>query len=283
MFIVEYSVGCWKNARIEPRHDLSLDPAAVGIHYGQSIFEGLKAFRHENGRVALFRPDAHAHRLNGSAAILDMPELPPSLFVDACARLASIERMYVPPAPGSLYLRPTMFGTEPCLGVRSSSTYAFFILALPTGSYFKETSNGAGAISVLVSQSSVRAAPGGTGAAKTSGNYAATLKITSQAKRMGCAQVLFLSAIDRSGIEEMGGMNIFFVKNGQLFTPPLSDTILRGILRDSIITVAHDLGITVKETRLYPSPGPVTSRVYERIREVQSGLAPDTHGWLLYV
>jgi len=324
IFAVDYLDGEWSDPRLEPLRNLSLHPAAICLHYGQAIFEGLKAFRHPDNQLAIFRPTLHANRLNVSADILDMPELPQELFIEAITKLASIERPYVPNLPGSLYLRPTMIGTEPCLGVRSSSTYLFFVLALPTGSYFKETSSGAGSISVLISESHVRAAPGGTGAAKAAGNYAATLRITSVAKRMGCAQVLFLNAIRKRSIEEMGGMNIFFVRNGQLITPPLSDTILRGVMRDTIIITAADLGIPVYEIPLdidetlrgirdgsiteaiasgtaaaltginsfvlesgekIPvgdfSPGPITERIYDRIRNIQYGLYEDTHQWLL--
>jgi branched-chain amino acid aminotransferase len=179
-----------------------------------------------------------------------MPHVPEELFVEATRRIVAVHRDYVPGAPGSLYLRPAMVATEACLGVRSSNEYVFFIIALPTGSYFKETSGGAGSVKVLVSESSVRAFPGGIGAAKAAGNYSASLRITSRARALGCAQVLFLSATDRTSIEEMGGMNIMFVRDGVLVTPPLSDTILHGVTRDSILACAADLGIPVQETRL---------------------------------
>jgi branched-chain amino acid aminotransferase len=250
MFAVDYAGGTWTRPRLEPVQPLSMHPGAVGLHYGQCIFEGLKAFRHANGKVALFRPDAHASRLNVSATILDMPSLPVELFEQACHGVVAANRTWVPHAPGSLYIRPAMVATEPCLGVRSSREYAFFILGLPTGSYFPDTPVGAGSIRVLVSESSFRAAPGGTGSAKAAGNYAATLRITTAAKKMGCGQVLFLNATDRRSVEEMGGMNIFFVRDGALLTPPLSDTILRGIMRDTILTCASRLGIRVHERPL---------------------------------
>ena len=250
MFRTDYSNGQWNDPRIEPLHPLELHPGAIGLHYGQAIFEGLKAFRHPDNRIAVFRPDANARRLNTSAAILDMPALPEELFLEATRQLVAVERDYVPRAPGSLYLRPTMVATEACLGVASAKEYVFYIVALPTGSYFKEAAIGAGSVKVLISDSSVRAVPGGTGAAKAAGNYAATLRITTRAKSMGCAQVLFLNALDRKSIEEMGGMNIFFVRNGVLVTPPLTDTILRGTMRDSLIAIAPDVGVTVEETPL---------------------------------
>lgn len=250
MFRTDYADGQWNDPRIEPLHPLELHPGAIGLHYGQAIFEGLKAFRHPDNRIAVFRPDANARRLNTSAAILDMPALPEELFIEATRQLVSVERDYVPRAPGSLYLRPTMVATEACLGVASAKEYVFYIVALPTGSYFREAAIGAGSVKVLISDSSVRAVPGGTGAAKAAGNYAATLRITTRAKSMGCSQVLFLNALDRKSVEEMGGMNIFFVRNGVLVTPPLTDTILRGTMRDSLIAIAPDVGVAVEETPL---------------------------------
>jgi branched-chain amino acid aminotransferase len=250
MFLTDYKNGQWNDPRIEPLHALQLHPGAIGLHYGQTIFEGLKAFRHPDNRIAIFRPDANARRLNRSAEILDMPALPEALFIDATRQLVSVERDYVPRAPGSLYIRPAMVATEAGLGVASAREYVFFIVALPTGSYFREAAIGAGSVKVLISDSSVRAVPGGTGAAKAGGNYAATLRITTRARSMGCAQVLFLNALDRTSVEEMGGMNIFFVRNGVLVTPPLTDTILRGTMRDTLIQCAADVGVPVEETRL---------------------------------
>ena len=263
MFLTEYADGRWNDPRIEPLRPLQLHPGSIGLHYGQSIFEGLKAFKHADGRIAIFRPDANARRLNKSAEILDMPALPEDLFIEATRQLVATERNYVPRAPGSLYIRPTMVATEACLGVKSSTQYVFYIVVLPTGSYFKETSGGAGSVKVLISDSAVRAVPGGTGAAKAAGNYAATLRITSRAKGFGCAQVLFLNALDRSSVEEMGGMNIFFVRNGMLVTPPLTDTILRGTMRDTIIACAPDVGVRVEETPL---------NINEILRDIRSGV-----------
>ena len=262
MFVTEYANGAWRDPRIEPLRPLQLHPAAIGLHYGQTIFEGLKAFRQPDDRIAIFRPDANARRLNASAQILDMPALPEDLFIEATRRLVAVERKYVPRTPGSLYIRPTMVATEAALGVASAKEYVFFILALPTGSYFKETAGGAGSVKVLISESSVRAVPGGTGAAKCGGNYAATLRITSRAKSLGCAQVLFLNGLDRKTVEEMGGMNIFFVRRGTLVTPPLTDTILRGTMRDTILTCARDLGMAVEETPL---------DIFELLRQIASG------------
>ena len=262
MFLTDYAGGECHDPRIEPLHALQLHPGAIGLHYGQTIFEGLKAFRHADNRIAIFRPDANARRLNKSAEVLDMPALPEDLFIEATRRLVAVERSYVPRAPGSLYIRPAMVATEACLGVASAKEYVFYIVALPTGSYFKETASGAGSVKVLISESSVRAFPGGTGAAKAGGNYAATLRITTRARSMGCAQVLFLSAVDRKSVEEMGGMNIFFVRDGVLVTPPLTDTILRGTMRDTILACGPDVGVPVEETPL---------DIHEVLRDIQSG------------
>jgi branched-chain amino acid aminotransferase len=262
MFVTEYSGGDWRNPRIEPLRPLQMHPGAIGLHYGQAIFEGLKAFRHPDGRLAIFRPDANARRMNRSAEIMDMPPVPEELFVEALKRLVAVERAYVPEAPGSLYLRPTMVATEAALGVRSATEYVFYVLALPTGSYFKETSGGAGSVRVLISESSVRAVPGGTGAAKAAGNYAATLRITTRARDLGCAQVLFLNALDRRTIEEMGGMNILFVRDGVVVTPPLTDTILRGVTRDSLLASAADIGLRAEEVRL---------DIEDVLRDIRSG------------
>lgn len=262
MFLVDYAGGQWQDPRIEPLHALQLHPGAIGLHYGQTIFEGLKAFRQPDGRVAIFRPDANARRLNASAAVLDMPQLPEDLFIEATRQLVAVERDYVPRAPGSLYIRPAMIATEACLGVASAKEFVFYIVALPTGSYFKDAAEGAGSVKVMISESCVRAVAGGTGAAKAGGNYAATLRITSRARSLGCSQVLFLNALDRASVEEMGGMNIFFVRDGGLVTPPLTDTILRGTIRDTIITCAGDLGIAVDETRI---------DIHDVLRDVRSG------------
>ena len=250
MFRTDYANGQWNDPRIEPLQPLELHPGAIGLHYGQAIFEGLKAFRHPDNRIAVFRPDANARRLNTSAAILDSAGAARGAVPRGDAAAGGRRARLRAEGAGSLYLRPTMVATEACLGVASAKEYVFYIVALPTGSYFKEAAIGAGSVKVLISESSVRAVPGGTGAAKAAGNYAATLRITTRAKSMGCAQVLFLNALDRKSIEEMGGMNIFFVRNGVLVTLLLTDTILRGTMRDSLIAIAPDVGVTVEETPL---------------------------------
>jgi branched-chain amino acid aminotransferase len=246
-FTMKYVNNRWESPCIAPVQLFKLHPAAIVLQYSQSIFEGLKAFRQVNGRIVLFRPEMNARRFNRSAARLNMPQVDEKLFVEATIRLVENERYFVPPAPGSLYIRPTMIGVEPCIGVRSSHEFIFYILTLPAGAYFREVTSGAGSIDVLVSESACRACPGGTGSVKTGGNYAASLDIIARAKRFGCAQVLFLDAVGRTNVEEMGGMNICFISGGELITPPLSETILPGITRDAILRLASDLDISVKE------------------------------------
>ncbi len=247
MFLCEYRDGAWRDARIEPLRLFSLHPAALVLHYAQAIFEGLKAFRQEDGSVALFRPDRNARRFKKSAERMCMPQVDEELFLAAVSELTRVEEELVIPYPGSLYVRPVMIGTEACIGVRASSEYLFYVMVLPSGAYFPEVHGGLGAVSVLISNSVVRAARGGTGAVKAAANYAVTLKVISEAKEQGCAQVLFLDASPDQRVEEMGGMNIMFVEKGVLVTPPLNDTTLAGVVRDSVLTLAGDMGISVRE------------------------------------
>jgi branched-chain amino acid aminotransferase len=247
MFLCKYRDGQWRDARIEPLRSFSLHPAALVLHYAQSIFEGLKAFRQEDGSVALFRPEKNAQRFIASARRMCMPPVDEDLFLQAITELTRIEEDFVLPYPGSLYLRPVLIGTEACIGVRASTEYLFYVMALPSGAYFPEAHGGAGAVSVLISDSVVRAARGGTGAIKSAANYAVTLKVISDAKHKGCVQVLFLDASPEQRVEEMGGMNIIFVERGAIVTPPLNGTILPGVVRDSILTLAKDLGFVTRE------------------------------------
>ena len=247
MFICEYRDGAWRDPRIEPLRLFSLHPAALVLHYAQAIFEGLKAFRQEDGSVALFRPEKNALRFRKSAERMCMPQVDEELFLAAISELTRVEEELVLPYPGSLYVRPVMIGTEACIGVRASSEYLFYVMVLPSGAYFPEVHGGLGAVSVLISSSVVRAARGGTGAVKAAANYAVTLKVITEAKEHGCAQVLFLDASPEQHVEEMGGMNIMFVENGVVVTPPLNDTTLAGVVRDSILTLARDLGIRTRE------------------------------------
>ena len=234
------------DARTAPRAPISMDPAAAVLHYAQEIFEGLKAYKTGNG-ATLFRPQENARRFQQSAERLAMPVLPEKLFLEAVDQLVHIDRDWIPDGDGSLYLRPFMFANEIFLGVKPSSNYLFAVIASSVGSYFK---SGADAVSVWVSQEYTRAAPGGTGAAKCGGNYAASLLAQAEATRHGCDQVVFLDAVERKWIEELGGMNVFFVFNdGSLCTPPLGGTILPGVTRSSLITLAKDKGIPVREER----------------------------------
>jgi branched-chain amino acid aminotransferase len=236
----------WHDARVEPRGPLSMDPATSVLHYAQEIFEGLKAYRLADGGVALFRPDMNARRFRNSAQRMAMPELPEEVFLDSIRILVRRERAWIPTIDGgALYLRPFMFADEVFLGVKPSARYLYAVIASSVAGYFK---SGAPAVTLWVSEDYTRAAPGGTGAAKCGGNYASSLVAQAEAIRQGCDQVLFLDAAERRWIEELGGMNIFFVfADGSIATPPLTGTILPGITRDSLLTLAGDLGIAARE------------------------------------
>ena len=236
----------WHNAKIMARGPLTLDPATAALHYAQEIFEGLKAYRLPDGALALFRPEANAARFARSAARLAMPALPEELFLASIRNLVLTDRDWFPDIDGgSLYLRPFMFASEVFLGVRPAAEYLYLVIASPSGNYWK---GGARAISIWVSDDYTRAAPGGTGAAKCGGNYAASLPAQAQAVAQGCDQVVFLDAVERRYVEELGGMNVFFVfDDGSLATPSISGTILDGITRHSLIQLARDEGLTVRE------------------------------------
>ncbi|OYY67580.1 MAG: branched chain amino acid aminotransferase [Sphingomonas sp. 28-63-12] len=248
MALIRYSEAKgWHDAQICPRAPFQMDPAAGVLHYAQEIFEGMKAYRLPDGGTALFRPEANARRFRRSAERMAMVPLPEELFLESVRRLVKVERDWIPPIEGgSLYLRPFMIATEVFLGVKPSTEYIYAVIASSVGAYFKGE---APAVSLWVSQEFTRAAPGGTGAAKCGGNYAASLVAQTEATRRGHDQVLFLDAVERRWIEELGGMNIFFVfDDGSLRTPPLGGTILAGITRDSIIALARDRGLTIEET-----------------------------------
>lgn len=238
----------WHDLAIAPRQPLTVDPACAVLHYAQEIFEGLKAYRTPDGGVQLFRAEANARRFQQSAERLAMPQMPVEMFVVSCRALVMSERDWIPGIDGgSLYLRPFMIASETFLGVKPSSDYVYMVIASSVGAYFK---GGAKAVTIWASENYTRAAPGGTGAAKCGGNYAASLVAQSEATRQGCDQVVFLDAIERKYVEELGGMNVFFAfDDGSIATPPLSDTILAGITRDSLLTLARDRGIAVREER----------------------------------
>jgi branched-chain amino acid aminotransferase len=239
----------WHDAALTAYGPVSLDPAAVVLHYGQTVFEGLKAYRQPDGGVALFRPERNAARMAKSARRLALPEFPEDAFVEACRLLVDTDREWVPSGEGaSLYLRPFTWATEIGLGVRPSDTAMFQLIASPAGNYF---SGPLRPVSLWLSQEYVRAAPGGTGEAKCGGNYAASLVAQQEAIANGCDQVVFLDAVEHRWLEELGGMNIFLVlDDGTLVTPEISGTILEGITRDSIVTIARELGHPVEERKV---------------------------------
>ena len=246
MSVVRYdkAKGGWYGARVESRANFPLDPALAVLHYAQEIFEGLKAYKRDDGGVNLFRPDANARRFKNSAERMAMAMLPEDVFIEAVEQLVRIDRAWIPGGEGSLYLRPFMIASEVFLGVKPSAEYIFAVIASPVGSYFK---GGPAPVSIWVSENYTRAAIGGTGAVKCGGNYAASLRAQAEAIEHGCDQVVFLDAVERRYVEELGGMNIFFVfEDGSLVTPPLG-TILPGITRDSIIALAKDSGTRVRE------------------------------------
>ena len=241
----------WSEAQLNAYGPITLDPATAVFHYGQEIFEGMKAYSQPDGSISLFRPDANARRFAKSAARLALPELSVEEFIETITTLVKQDRKWVPQKVGeSLYIRPFMFATEVGLGVRPSNRAKYVLIATPAGAYF----NAAEAVTVWISTEYVRAAIGGTGEAKCGGNYAASLVAQKQAATKGCDQVVWLDAVERKWVEEMGGMNLYFVKGSgkgaTVITPKLTGTLLPGITRDSILTVAKDLGYKVEEVML---------------------------------
>jgi len=236
----------WHDGELKPYAPLQIDPANAVLHYAQSIFEGFKAYPHPGGSISTFRPDANARRMQRSARRMALPELPVETFVEAADTLVRTDAAWVPREPGkSLYLRPFMFANDVYIGVRPARHVTFCVIASPAGSYF---ASGVKPVSIWVSQEYTRAAPGGTGAAKCAGNYAASLVAQQEAIDNGCEQVVFLDAVEKRWVDELGGMNIFFVlADGTLVTPPTTGTILEGITRDSVMQLARDEGRAVHE------------------------------------
>jgi len=239
----------WHDGVLSAYAPISVDPASVVLHYGQTVFEGMKAYKQADGGVALFRPERNAARMARSCRRLALPEVPEDAFIEACELLVKQDQAWVPTAEGSsLYLRPFVWATEVGLGVRPSDTALFQVIASPAGNYF---SGPLRPVSLWLSQEYTRAAPGGTGAAKCGGNYAASLVAQQEAIANGCDQVVFLDATERRWLEELGGMNIFLVMDdGSLVTPEVSGTILEGVTRDSVITLAKELGHAVEERKV---------------------------------
>lgn len=324
MFNMDYTPESgWHDARIEPYRPIVMDPATMVLHYGQAIFEGLKAYRTSSGKIQLFRPDRNMARLNRSAQLVCIPQIDETFVLNVLNRLIALEKNWVPRAPEtSLYIRPTIVAMDPYLGVRPSDTYRFFIILSPVGAYYPEGFN---PVSIWVSDKYVRAVRGGLGEAKTPANYAASLYGAEVAKKAGYTQVLWLDAIERQYIEEVGTMNILFVINGQLVTPPLGGSILPGITRDSVLALARHWNIPVNErpisiqevmaahkdgsleeifgsgTAAVISPvshlawkdevitigdgsvGPMAHKFYKAITDIQYGQTEDPFGWVVPV
>ncbi|TKI72560.1 branched-chain amino acid aminotransferase [Lysinibacillus mangiferihumi] len=249
MFIVDYTEGMgWHDPRIIPYQPLSIDPSAMVFHYGQAVFEGLKAYATVDNGVLLFRPDRNFNRLNHSNERIVIPAIDEELALEALKQLVTLDREWVPTAPGtSLYIRPFIIATEPHLGVHPSNSYQFIIIMSPSGSYYKE---GINPVKIMVEQHFVRAVVGGTGEAKTAGNYASALKGQEIAHKEGYSQTLWLDGKEHRYIEEVGSMNIFFKINGTVITPALNGSILPGITRDSMLHVLKAKNIPVEERRI---------------------------------
>lgn len=249
MFVMDYETGKgWHDARIEPYAPISLDPSAMIFHYGQGIFEGLKAYKAPDGRILLFRPDMNFKRANISNERLCIPQIDEAFAIEALIRLIDIEKDWIPTEPGtSLYIRPFIIATDPYLGVKPSSTYKFMIILSPVGAYYPE---GLNPVKIYVEDEYVRAVRGGIGFAKTPGNYAASIRAQEKAYELGYTQVLWLDGIDQKYIEEVGTMNVFFVVDGEILTPALNGSILAGVTRDSTINLLKSWGYKVNERKI---------------------------------
>lgn len=245
VLVADYANGSWGDPVIVPYGPMHLPPAPGVAHYGQGIFEGFKAFPRPDGGAALFRPDANHARMNRSCQRMAMPEIPAAIFIEGTAALVRVDRQWIPAKPGSaLYIRPVMFATGEPLGVKPSDHYRFVIETCPSGPYFT------GNVDLIAEDTYVRAFPGGTGAAKCAGNYAGSLVAAREAQAKGFHNVLWLDAIERRWVEEAGLMNVVFVIDGTVVTPPLSGTILPGITRDTVLTMLREMGVPVEERRI---------------------------------
>jgi branched-chain amino acid aminotransferase len=324
MFIMDYEEGKgWYDGRIVPYGPLAMDPASTVFHYGQEMFEGLKAYKTKAGKILLFRPDRNAARMNASNARICMPQIDEALTVSAIKALVDVDADWIPTAPGtSLYIRPFVISTEAFLGVRAARNYKFIIILSPVGAYYK---GGLAPTKIFVEDEYVRAVPGGTGFAKVGGNYAASLMAQQKAYAKGYAQVLWLDGIERKYVEEIGTSNAFFVIDDEVITAPLTGSILPGITRDSVLTLLKTWGIKVSERRLtiqdvaeasrngrlkevfatgtaaVISPvgelgwlgqsyiinnqqiGPMSQRIYDTLVGIQTGELPDEFDWTIEV
>jgi branched-chain amino acid aminotransferase len=245
MFIADYEDGQWSDLRIVPYENLSMAPASSVIHYGQSVFEGLKAYKNNKGEAVVFRPEANAKRLNKSAERMCIPEVPEELFLQAMTELLKLDNAWIPNKENTaLYIRPFVFAMDDYIGIKPSEKYRFMIITCPVGAYYSEP------VRVKIETEFTRAAKGGTGYAKAAGNYAGSLYPAKLAQKQGYHQLVWTDAIEHKYIEESGTMNIMFVINDTLITPEASSTILRGITRDSVLTLARDWGMKVEERRV---------------------------------
>lgn len=249
MFIMNYETGKgWHDARIAPYAPLSLDPSAMVFHYGQEMFEGLKAYKTEDGRTLLFRPDKNIERANNTNRRICIPEIPEEDFLDAIKAVVKTDEAWIPTKPGtSLYIRPFVIATDPFLGVRPSDTYMFIIILSPVGAYYPE---GLNPVKIWIEDEYVRAVKGGVGEAKTGANYVASLAAQVKAHDDGYSQVLWLDGVERKYIEEVGAMNIFFKINGTVVTPKLNGSILPGVTRNSVIELCKTWGVPVEERKI---------------------------------
>jgi branched-chain amino acid aminotransferase len=321
MFMAEWKAGQgWVDARIEPYAPFVLDPACLVFHYAQEIFEGLKAYKWQDGTIAMFRPEMNSRRFNRSADRMCMPEVPEELFLKGIEELVKLEKDWIPASQGtSLYIRPTMIAVEPVLGVKPSDHYYFYVILSPVGAYY---ASGFNPVRIMVEDKYVRAVPGGTGDAKTGGNYASSLKAGLEAKKKGFEQVLWLDGVHHRYVEEVGAMNMFFAYGDVVVTAPLTGSILNGITRDSVLKLAGTLGFTFEErpidieelmtdirsgkvteafgsgTAAVITPvgalchrdecltvgsggvGSLTQKLYDTLTGIQYGLNEDTFGWV---
>ena len=246
MIYSDYKNGEWGPLKMDPYHDLSINPTMKVLHYAQEIFEGMKGYLSPEGEPLLFRPEMNARRFNYSARMMAMPEIPEETYLSAAHAITHLSKDFIPRESGSsLYIRPFMFATDTSLGIKPSETFRFMTIASPSQSYFKP-----GDLNVYIERHAVRACPGGVGTAKTGGNYAASLKSSTKAAGFNCQQTLWLDAIEKKYIEEMSGMNFMAIENGKLITPELTDTILAGITRDSILKIAPTLGLETSESKI---------------------------------
>jgi branched-chain amino acid aminotransferase len=322
MFLMSYDEGIgWHEPRIDPYGSLSLDPAAATLHYAQAVFEGLKAFRGVDDKVRLFRPRKHIERLGNSMRRMCMPPIHPDQLLESLIMLLRLDQDWVPSGRGtSLYVRPTVIATEAFLGLRPAKSYLYYVILSPVGPYYSGELN---PIKVLALNEYARAVPGGTGGVKTAGNYAGGLVAMEKAKAEGSDQVLWLDGRERKYIEEIGNMNIMFRLGDEVVTPPLADTVLPGVTRDSAITLLREWDIPVREAPIsvselfqaceagllrevwgtgtagaicpiseishakrtisVPAPGELTTRLYNTILDIQYAKRADTHGWTLDV